>query len=90
MALAAKCCWHRDRAPCTPHGTGWERVDGWVALALLALAAWPPLRHDPEHSLGDKSQSLLQSLLLSHGSPWLLCNALVVTAPLPGSQHCPS
>lgn len=53
----------------------------------LAPAAWPPLRHDPEHGLGDKSHSLLQSLLLRHGSPRPLCNALVVTASLPGSYH---
>lgn len=55
---------------------------GW-----LAPAARPPLRHHPEHSLGDKSHSLLQSLLLSHGSPWPLCNALVVTASLRGSHQ---
>jgi len=32
----------------------------------------PPSRHNSEHSSGDRSQSLLQSLLLSHTSPWPL------------------
>lgn len=85
-------------APHTPRGAGWMPVAGIdsagtaAGTGCMAKGHTGPCRCDinQEHSLGDKSQRLLQSLLLSYMSTWLLCSTAVLTASLTGSRHaCP-